>query len=273
MSIAVDCSGSTYGGTLTKEIRVIQELQKLRKDPNYRPVVVLPWCDRAYDPITFEKSHDLRHIESGGGTHPSVLYKSEHSLNALQESGIWVLMTDGQIHDNLVEEFATQTADVGLHNKATIIIVFGETTQGRPAACDISVGIAIYAVVPDCLFLFHDTSTGIVRIMQAKGRFKQLIPVTGQQRPKLIINQYTGWAELPRTSYEDLFNVELGMIRKLDPHEMALENGLIVNVPDMLAGNVDEATMERIIKDRDNLRSLAPSKLRKIGASNKKQRA
>jgi hypothetical protein len=175
-------------------------------------------------------------------------------------------MTDGKIYDTLVENFATRTTEVGLHNKASIVIVFGDASLGRPATCDISVGIAIYAVVPDCLFLFHDIPTGIVRTMQAKGRFKQLLPVTAQQRPKLVVTMYTAWAELARTSYEDLFNIELGIIRPLERDEMALENGLIINLPDMLAGKVGEATMEQIVRDRDNLRSIAlASKTRGTG--------
>jgi hypothetical protein len=209
-----------------------------------------------------------QNLDAGGGTDPAVLYKSEACLEALRASGIWILMTDGKIYDSLVENFATRTAEVGLHNKACIVIVFGDASQGRPATCDISVGIAIYAVVPDCLFLFHDIPTGLVRIMQAKGRFKKLLPlVAGRERPtKLIVSQYTAWAELPRTSYEDLFNIEISTIRNLEPDEMALQDGLIINLPDMLAGKMDEATIEQIIKDRDNLRSVAlASKTRGTG--------
>lgn len=270
LCIAVDRSGSTIGTTIRTELNVVRELCHLRNDLNQSPVKLLPWCDVAYAPITL---HDNRtpmqqNLDAGGGTDPAVLYKSEACLEALRASGIWILMTDGKIYDSLVENFATRTAEVGLHNKACIVIVFGDASQGRPATCDISVGIAIYAVVPDCLFLFHDIPTGLVRIMQAKGRFKKLLPlVAGRERPtKLIVSQYTAWAELPRTSYEDLFNIEISTIRNLEPDEMALQDGLIINLPDMLAGKMDEATIEQIIKDRDNLRSVAlASKTRGTG--------
>src|SRR5579862_7009114 len=204
MCIAVDKSGSTVGTTIETELSVIRQLCHLRNDPNQRPVTLLPWCDEARDPIALHDSNmerKLRGLSAGGGTDPSVLYKSDACLGALRASGIWVLMTDGKIFNNLVENFATRTTEVGLHNKASIVVVFGDASRGRPATCDISVGIAIYAVVPNCLFLFHDIPSGIVRIMQAKGRFKKLLPVRDQQRPKLVVTLYTAWAELPRTSY------------------------------------------------------------------------
>jgi hypothetical protein len=58
-----------------------------------------------------------------------------------------------------------KTAEVGLHNKPCVIIVFDDASRGRPAAYNISVGIAAFVVVPDCLFLFHDILTGHVRVM------------------------------------------------------------------------------------------------------------
>ncbi|KAI9766552.1 MAG: hypothetical protein M1840_006510 [Geoglossum simile] len=134
-----------------------------------------------------------------------IRHELDAALDALRAAGIWVLMTDGQIRDNLVENFAARTSEVGVHNKPCIIVVFGDVTSGRPAACDISVGIAIYAVVPDCIFLFHDIPTGVVRILQAKGRFKQLLP-EGQVR--LVI--------------------EVATVRELRPDEVALQDGLIV---------------------------------------------
>ncbi|KAF2678697.1 hypothetical protein K458DRAFT_408747 [Lentithecium fluviatile CBS 122367] len=259
MCIALDKSGSTFGKTLTAELDVAKKLCHLRQDSSAVPVKVLPWCDKAFPPIEFPDSSDAkRGFGSGGGTDPSSLYSSTSCLAALRSAGLWVLMTDGKIYDSLVEKFAVQTADVGVHNKPCVIVVFGDISHGRPAACNISVGIAIYAVVPDCLFLFHDIPTGIVRVMQAKGKFKELLPLNSDgQRVKLEVSAYTVWAELPRIAYKDLFNVELSVVRNLDPDEMAFQDGLIVNIPDMLAGKVDESTIEKIVHNSDNLRSIA----------------
>lgn len=257
MCIALDKSGSTYGPTIAAELSVVKQLCRHRQESNNAPVKVLPWCHRAYPPITFSNSHAAwGDIGSGGGTDPSVLYESMSCLAALRSAGLWVLMTDGKIFDSLVEKFAAQTAEVGVHNKPCIIVVFGDAGQGRPATCNISVGIAVYAVAPDCLFLFHDIPTGIVRIMQAKGKFKELLPLSGDERIKLVMSGYTTWAELPRVSYEDLFDVELRSIRNLERDEIAFQDGLIVNIPDMLSGKVDEASIEKIVQDSDNLRSI-----------------
>jgi hypothetical protein len=259
MCIALDKSGSTYGVTLASELDVARQLCHLRQDSSAIPVKVLPWCDKAYPPIEFPDSRGAKQgFGSGGGTDPSSLYASDSCLAALRAAGLWVLMTDGKIYDSLVEKFAAQTAEVGVHNKPCVIVVFGDTSLGRPAACNISVGIAVYAVVPDCLLLFHDIPTGIVRVMQAKGKFKELLPLASDgRRVKLEVFPYTAWAELPRVAYNDLFNVELSAVRTLDPDEMAFQDGLIVNIPDMLAGNVDEATIENIVHNSDNLRSIA----------------
>jgi hypothetical protein len=256
MCIAVDRSGSTFGSTIKSELDVVEQICHLRHDEKHQPVTLLPWCDVAFSPVSLPDGgvkRRLNGIGADGGTDPAVLYGSDASLRELRAAGIWVLMTDGRIRDTLVENFATKTSEVGLHNKPCIIVVFGNVTSGRPAACDISVGVAIYGVVPDCIFLFHDVPTGIVRILQAKGRFKQLLP---KGLVWLVVSQYTTWAELPRISYEDLFRIEVATVRELLPDEIALQEGLIVNLPDMMAGNLDEATVEKILNDRDNRRSI-----------------
>jgi hypothetical protein len=256
MCIAIDRSGSTFGTTIKAEVDVVEQICHLRHDEKHQPVTLLPWCDVAYSPVSLPDGgvkRGLKGLRADGGTDPAVLYDSDESLRELRAAGIWVLMTDGQIRDTLVENFATKTSEVGLHNKPCIIVVFGDVRSGRPAACDISVGVAIYGVVPDCIFLFHDVPTGIVRILQAKGRFKQLLP---KGLVWLVVSQYTAWAELPRISYEDLFKIEVATVRELRPDEIALQEGLIVNLPDMMAGNLDEATVEKILNDRDNRRSI-----------------
>ncbi|KAF4943730.1 hypothetical protein FGADI_13201 [Fusarium gaditjirri] len=266
MCIALDKSGSTFGATIAAELDVVHQFCTFRQaqqqaDSNSAVIQVLPWCHTALEPVIFPNSYEARRrIGSGGGTDPSSLYQSPTCLASLRSAGIWVLMTDGQIENKLVEKFAKETLEMSIHSKPCVIIVFGDSSYGRPAACDISVGIAVYANVPHCLLLFHDIPTGIVRILQAKGNFQGLLPLSAvgsNERIKLRVNQYTAWPELPRIAYKDLFSLELSAIRDLEPDEMALQDGLIVNIPDMLAGNVDEATIEKIIHNSDNVRSLA----------------
>jgi hypothetical protein len=255
--VAVDKSGSTFGKTLETEIAVVQEICRLRSPGSKHPVRLLPWCDEALDPIDLpEGAATMRSLKGGGGTDPSVLYSSTACLQALQDSGIWFLLTDGQIYDNLVENFALKTAKFGLHNKACVIIVFDHSTFGPPSTCNISVGIAAYAVAPDCMFLFHDIPTGSVKIMQAKGRFKELLPMENEKYVQPLLNKYTTWAELPRISYEDLSRTRLSSVRALGEEELALPTGLVVTMPDLLSGKLDPETVEKIVKDDDNLKSV-----------------
>ncbi|RYP74482.1 hypothetical protein DL771_002956 [Monosporascus sp. 5C6A] len=257
MAIALDKSGSTYGRTLEVEVQVVQQLCKLRLPNNKNPIHLLPWCGEALDPIQLpDNTQAMMKLTGEGSTDPSVLYTSDNCLKTLEASGVWFLLTDGEIYDSLVENFAVKIVQVGHHSKPCVIIVFGDTSRGRPAACNISVGIAVYAAVPDCLFLFHDIPTGIVRAMQAKGKFKELLPAVGNERVQPVVTKYTAWAELPRISYERLAEICLGEAVKLQRDELQLQGGAVIKLDDLLAGKTDPQTVEQIIKNDDDLKSI-----------------
>lgn len=255
--VAIDKSGSTYGKTLEAEISVVQEICRLRSPNNNHPIYLLPWCDETLEPIKLpEETVAMQSLVGGGGTDPGVLYSSTAYLKAIQDSGVWFLLTDGLIQDSLVENFALKTAKLRLHNKSCVVIVFDSFNSGPPAACNISVGIATYAVAPNCLFLFHDIPTSKVRIMQAKGSFNKLLPMTNHEHVQPVLNKYTTWAELPRMAYEDISRIQLASVRALDEQEVALADGLIVKMPDLLSGRADPETVEKIVRDDDNLKSI-----------------
>ncbi len=255
MTIAIDRSGSTYGKVLATEVSVVQQLCNLRLPSNTAPISLVPWSSEALNPIRLpQNEHEMMRLIGQGGTNPCALYQSRACLAALKNAGIWVLMTDGEIQNNLVESFALKTAEVALHNKPCVIIVFGDTSRGPPAACNISVGIAIYAVVPDCLFLFHDIPTGIVRVMQVKGNFRELLSAGGPQQQ--TVTRYTAWAELPRFFYEQLLRVSLPEVAALETDELQLQGGNVIKLDDLLSGKTDQGIVEKIIKNDDDLRSI-----------------
>ena len=255
--VAIDKSGSTWGGTLAEEIRTVEKICSLRSPRNENPVRLLPWCDEALPPICLPKeSKTMRSLESDGGTSPKVLYTSEASLSALCSCGVWFLLTDGEIERTLVQDFAIATAEMGLHGLACIIVVFGSNLGGPPADCNISVGIATYAVVPDCLFLFQDTSTGGLSILQAKGCFKELLPRSESSYSQPVINKYTTWGELPHISYEDLSRIRVAPPKKLALDELALQDDLIIRTPDLYSGAVDKDYVGQIIRNEDSLKSI-----------------
>ena len=255
--VAIDKSGSTWGGTLREEIRTVEKICSLRSPRNENPVRLLPWCHKALPPICLPKeSKMMRSLESDGGTSPKVLYTSEASLHALSSCGTWFLLTDGEIEKTLVQDFAITTTELGLHGLACVIVIFGSTLGGPPANCNISVGIATYAVVPDCLFLFQDTSTSSLSILQAKGCFKELLPRSGSSYTQPVINKYTTWAELPHISYEDLSRIRVAPPKKLDLDEIALQEDLTVRMQDLYSGAVDKESVGQIIKNEDSLKSI-----------------
>ena len=255
--VAIDKSGSTWGGTLDEEIKTVEKICSLRSPRNENPVRLLPWCDEALPPICLPKeSKMMRSLESKGGTNPKVLYTSEASLSALSSCGLWFLLTDGEIQKTLVQDFAIATAELGLHGLACIIVVFGSNLARPPADCNISVGIATYAVVPDCMFLFQDTSTGSLSILQAKGCFKDLLPKSEASYIQPVLNIYTSWADLPHISYEDFARIRIAPPKKLDLDEIALQDNLTVRMRDLYSGAVDEESLAQLIKNDDNLKSI-----------------
>ena len=255
--VAIDKSGSTYGETLREEIRAVQKICSLLSPRNKNPVRLLPWCDEALPPICLPKESILMgQLKSGGGTSPKVLYSSAASLHALSSCGLWFLLTDGEIENSLVQDFAIATAELGLHGLACIIVIFGSTLAGPPANCNISVGLATYAVAPDCLFLFQDVSTGSLSILQAKGCFKELLPGSESSYIQPVINIYTSWGELPHISYEDFSRIRIAPPKKLDLDEIALQENLTVRMRDLYCGAVDDESVAQIIKNEDNLRSI-----------------
>ncbi|KAF2659688.1 hypothetical protein K491DRAFT_675420 [Lophiostoma macrostomum CBS 122681] len=255
--VAIDRSGSTYGQVLQVEIGAVQSICSLMSPRNESPVRVLPWCDQVLDPISLPKQATaLQHLTSSGGTDPSVLYSSAACLEALSASGLWFLLTDGEIEDGLVENFALKTAQHGLHGLACIVIVFGSTMRGPPAACNISVGIATYAVSPDCLFLFHDVSTGRLSILQAKGCFKELLPRYEQTYKQPDLSKYTKWADLPLISYQSLSQVKVPPPRKVAVDELALQDNLVIRMQDIYSGNVDPDYVYDLMRNEDNMKSM-----------------
>ena len=72
--VAIDTSGSTWGGTLGEEIMTVEKICSLWTPRNENPVRLLPWCDKALPPICLPKESRMMHnLDSDGGTSPKVL--------------------------------------------------------------------------------------------------------------------------------------------------------------------------------------------------------
>ena len=135
-----------------------------------------------------------------------------------------------------------------------MIVCFGSQSLIPPARCNISVGIAIFAVSPHCLFLFHDGEK--LFILQAKGCFNILLPRSGDAYMQPELNDHTAWDDLPSTSFEDLARVIVPPPREVSAEQIAFQEDLNVNMQDLYAGAVDQEDVGAILKNEDNIKSL-----------------
>ena len=255
--VAIDKSGSTFGAILFEEIKVVQSICSLVSQPNENPIAVLPWCNTALDPIYLPKEMiSLERLLPDGGTDPSCLYTSPACLQALSTCGLWFLLTDGEISNELVQDFSRRTADLQLHSISCVIILFGERSTVTPSTCNLSVGIACYAVAPDCLILFHDVPSGKLSILQAKGRFKELLPKSGNRFVQPILSRYMTWEDLHSIAYEALSRFRVASPRKVAPDQLALQDGLVVRMSDLYSGIADPNTLGEILSNEDNMKSI-----------------
>ncbi|KAI2636993.1 hypothetical protein GGS26DRAFT_464361 [Hypomontagnella submonticulosa] len=249
--IAVDTSGSTYGPALRAEklaIRSVCDLIPRSKDEN---ITIIPWNHTSYPPRPLSQ---LDTLESGGGTDPNVVLQSTRCRLFLQNSGFWFLMTDGVIDEHLVRKFARNITQYGMHGKACIIAVFGDRIM-KPSDCNISVGLAAFAVSPHVAFLYTDIRTNKTFLLSTKGCFSNLLP-PNKKNPKLDYN--TTWDDLPQVSYEDLTRVSVPMAQELKRDEIALQGGARVSIPELLGQEtVDEELMRQIMLNEDNIKSVA----------------
>jgi hypothetical protein len=161
MSFAVDISGSTHGQTLESEKTFIRKVSSLLSPRARFASKTLPWDDKAHPILSLAQVDNL---EDRGGTDPgALLSNTKHSL-ALKDSSLWFLMTDDLIPSEARVRFANDLAKHGIHGVSCIIIIFGNPSTG-PASCDISVGVSVFATVPNCAFLFCDENNVSLRMM------------------------------------------------------------------------------------------------------------
>jgi hypothetical protein len=245
-SIAVDISGSTEGKVLSEEISAVHTICDQFSDEAKLRTHILPWNHKSHPVISPSEIYTL---SSSGGTNPTVLNTDPGFRHALLRSPFWFLLTDGLIEQDLIRKFALGIENEGLHGTACVVILFGQM-PARPVECNISVGLSVFAAAPDCLFLFHDVSTGRLRIFQCKGCFNFFIP-RGCDNP--IINEDTLWKHLPQMTYRDLARFHVPAPRKLEQGSLGLQDGRVVNLEDLYSDRLDAAAVNDILNNDDNL--------------------
>ena len=233
---AVDVSTSTRGLILSHEALAISTIShQLSKDAKHRGRV-LPWSNIAHPVVRLT---DSARLKPSYGTDPSVLCSDYAFSTALQECSLWFLLTDGQIQEEDIERFAQGVAENGLHGTACVIILFGYLPR-RPVDLDTSVGVSVFAVAPNCLFLFHDVLDGQVYVIQCKGCFTSMLLETWEN-PSLGFE--TSWGELSAISYEELAHLRVPKPIRLDKDDVALVGGKIINMRDLYQDCLDQRSI------------------------------
>jgi hypothetical protein len=251
ISFAIDTSGSTLGRVLSLEQQATLDISSKLSSAARAAAKVLPWNSSTDHPT---KLSELTDLESYGGTEPVCLLNNSSSRQALQTSTMWFLLTDGEIYGPAIQRFAHQLAAHRMHGTACVSIIFAPTRKA-PADCNISVGVAVFAAVPDCLFLYYDTISDALYLLQCSGRFTQILEEIDQAQP--ILNESTSWADLPQVTFEDLASVSIPAPKVLGENQVALPDGLVLDLQDLWSGRVtDEEIIDRIFRNDDNLKSI-----------------
>ncbi|SPO02511.1 uncharacterized protein DNG_05184 [Cephalotrichum gorgonifer] len=248
VAFAVDVSSSTAGRTILAERRFISTVSALI-DPQPRShAAILPWDRTAYPILGVSQVDTLR---PKSGTDPRVLLSNQPFRDAILRSDLWFLMTDGLINEHRRYDFAETIPKTGVHGTSCVIVIFGNPAHG-PGACNISVGVSVFAVVPNCAFLFCNTNTGELRLFQTRGAFNSLL----RGRPPPVFDGSSKWDTLPLLNRSDFVNIRVPPSQNLKADEVALQGSLIINLDDLLSNRLSKDQVSSILADEDNLSTV-----------------
>lgn len=172
ITFAADVSGSTRNRVLDTEKHTILRIGSELNQPAKTEAQVVPWSTEVGRAVPLS---GVTTLKSQALTNPSKLCSSRNSIESLQKSSLWCLMTDGFVDEDEVQRFANAVPDIQLHGTPCILIIFG-WRPAKPLDVNISVGYPLLAVAPHSLVLFHDIVTDEVWPLAAKGCFEALLP-------------------------------------------------------------------------------------------------
>ncbi|KAL8779387.1 MAG: hypothetical protein Q9194_001484, partial [Teloschistes cf. exilis] len=186
---AVDSSGSTAGSVMRAQEKTVRMLHSNPLDS------VLLWESRCRDPQLIHRLAPS-YFCSGGGTDPASIMKHPSAVEQIQNSDLWVLLTDGEIdeYDVQILSINAETAEV---LQVPVILVITGARYGGPGQSNISVGVTFFAAAREALILFKDYSSGQLFVIDAKGAFQSLKQETSDHT--------SGWSSLSQFSNEAEF--------------------------------------------------------------------
>ncbi|RVD85406.1 uncharacterized protein DFL_003729 [Arthrobotrys flagrans] len=162
---AVDASGSTSGRIMKLQQEFTERMHSGHTDDQ-----VVMWGSHCGNPI--KDIPTVPWTECMGGTEPTTILQNKQALEAIGESDVWYLLTDGGISG--VPRLTQLALDTSVVAIPTIFVITGYKGNA-PSNLNISVGIAFYANASDVMILFKDVATGILHIIAGKGCFAPLV--------------------------------------------------------------------------------------------------
>lgn len=249
LTFAVDISQSTKGTVLAEECALIKNIERNLTRRASSCIRVLPWDEISHKVIS---TRELDTIDPAGRTDPNVLLQNSPYLAALHSCHLWFLLTDGEILPASVRRFALNINSRSLHGTPCVLAIFG-SRPATPFLCNVSVGISVFGVSPDCIFLFHDVESHHSWILQCKGCFNALLPA-GQEQ--LFLERHTEWSELPQLDWSQLLTMVVPPTTKLDEDQLKLQSGTKIRLEDVYHDRVHSAVLSEIWSNDDNLKSM-----------------
>ncbi|KAL9582855.1 MAG: hypothetical protein Q9212_003054 [Teloschistes hypoglaucus] len=188
---AVDASGSTSGSIMRAQEKTVRRLHGNSADN------VLLWATHCDNPQLMDQVAPS-YFCGNGGTNPASIMGNLTAVEQIQESDLWVLLTDGHIreYDVHILSSTAETADV---LQVPIVLVITGARYGDPGQSNISVGVTFFAAAREALILFKDYSSGQLFVIDAKGAFQSL--------KKEDSDHTSGWSSLSRFANEAEFSM------------------------------------------------------------------
>jgi len=227
---AFDRTENTEDRTLPSEKKFIRQVLNAHRNPDSARFAA--WGDGV---SIFSVGLDT--LQPNGDSEPSVLLDSTAVKNLIFSSSLWFMMTDARLMRAALEEFAKKLLESGIQGVSCVAVIFGDGNF-PPFLVDISVGIPMFALCRDHLFLFCDKNTGCVRILQTKGIFNALLSEK-YQASSAEDSRWTSsavWNEFPLFCVADLHKLSIPAPVKLDPYHVDLGGSHIVDLKDLFGG-------------------------------------
>lgn len=237
---AIDISGSVSGGILKTEKKLCSSVAT--SSNHLQNSKIIAWDHSARSPIPFSSINSL---SANGGTDPSCILKGEDTAQAVEQSDVWFLVTDGSISPGDVEIFASLIVQRNITHIPAIIVVVGyaPTSNQLPANASISVGASVFFLADHCLFLYVDSSewnSGMMNfyLLQAKGCFEQLGVVQS-------LDQSVQWHDLAIVAPVALSDIILPITTRATSGTLRLTDTLHIRL-DTLLSNATNLTGDDI---------------------------